>query len=100
MVVKIPAIGAWFRLEWGLGMVTWLPTMAGWIGTASYLAAYLLLSIGKLKADRPLYHILNVAGAAGLVYNAIALKDLPNVIVNIAWAIIAFFALGAIGRKK
>jgi len=77
------------------------PSVAGWAGTLSYLAAYSLLSFNKLKADQPLYHILNILGAAGLTYNALVLKDYPNIIVNVAWAMIASWAIFTIqGRRR
>ena len=72
----------------------------GWIGTFSYLIAYFLLSINKLRSDQRLYHILNISGAIGLTYNAVFLNDYPNVIVNVAWAAIALWAIISIVRKK
>ena len=77
-----------------------LTTFLGWVGTFSYLIAYLLLSVGKLKANKDLYHILNILGAIGLTYNAVALSDYPNVIVNIAWAVIALWAIVLIRRRR
>ena len=77
-----------------------LSTFLGWVGTFLYLIAYFLLSIKKLKADQKLYHVLNIFGAIGLAYNAVFLNDYPNVIVNIAWAVIALCAILLIGRRK
>jgi len=77
-----------------------LSSAFGWIGTFSYLIAYLLLSINKLKSSQKIYHLLNIVGAAGLTYNALVLNDYPNVIVNIAWATIALIAILVIVRKK
>ncbi|HVV07049.1 MAG TPA: hypothetical protein VHC96_22630 [Puia sp.] len=76
------------------------PSLLGWIGTASYLVAYLLLSMGRLRADKKLYHLLNILGAIGLTYNAVALHDFPNVVVNIAWAAIAVWAIWLILRRE
>jgi len=77
-----------------------LPELLGWIGAVAYLAAYFLLSINKLRSDRLLYHLLNILGAAGLTINAIYLKDNPNVVINVAWALIAFFAMTTISRRQ
>jgi|KBSMisStaDraftv2_1062788.scaffolds.fasta_scaffold598675_2 hypothetical protein len=77
-----------------------LPSLFGWIGTASYLVAYLLLSMGKLRADKKLYHLLNILGAIGLTYNAVSLRDFPNVVVNIVWALIALWAVWFILRRQ
>jgi hypothetical protein len=75
-------------------------SMIGWAGTISYLVAYLLLSMNRLKADQGLYHALNILGAIGLTYNAVFLKDFPNIIVNIVWGVIAFWAIFSIVRRK
>jgi hypothetical protein len=64
----------------------------GWLGTVAYIVAYLLLSVGKLKAEQKTYHLLNILGALGLIVNAIHLKDYPNIIVNTVW-----FAIGSMG---
>ena len=76
------------------------PSISGWMGTISYLVAYLLLSLNKIKADQKIYHVLNVLGALGLTYNAVSLRDFPNIIVNVVWGIIAFGAILLIIRKK
>jgi hypothetical protein len=74
----------------------------GWMGTFAYLLAYLLLSINKINARQFIYHFLNIIGAIGLTSNAIYYADLPNVVVNTVWGIIALSALIAIfwRRKK
>jgi hypothetical protein len=72
----------------------------GWIGSFSYLFAYLLLSLNKLKSDQKVYHVLNIVGAIGLTVNAIFFQDYPNVIVNVFWGMIALMAILLIGRKK
>jgi hypothetical protein len=77
-----------------------LSSALGWIGTFAYLIAYLLLSTGRLKADKQLYHWLNILGAIGLTYNAVTLNDFPNIIVNIAWALIALWAILLIQRRR
>ncbi len=76
------------------------PSISGWAGTVSYLVAYLLLSLNKLKADQKIYHILNILGALGLTYNAVSLNDFPNIIVNVVWGIIALWAILSITRRK
>ena len=71
----------------------------GWLGTVSYLLAYFLLSINKLKASQPFYHFLNIIGAIGLTTNAIHYADFPNVVANVSWGLIAIFAIIAIKRR-
>lgn len=73
----------------------------GWAGSLSYVAAYLLLSLKKISADRPLYHLMNLVGAAGLILNGLAMRDFPSVAVNIAWMCIGLMALFMIaGRMR
>jgi hypothetical protein len=74
--------------------------LLGWIGSIAYLLAYLLLTLNKLKAEQKLYHLLNIVGAAGLTLNAIFFSDYPNVVVNIAWGLIAAIAIWSIARQK
>jgi hypothetical protein len=64
----------------------------GWLGTFAYLLGYLLISLQKISAGK-LYHILNIAGALGLICNALYLTDYPNIVVNFAWMAIAVFAI-------
>lgn len=75
-------------------------SIMGWVGAVAYLVAYLLLSAGKLKSDKPSYHVLNIIGAAGLITDAISLNDYPNLVVNALWALIAVFAIVFIFRKR
>lgn len=72
----------------------------GWIGSISYMAAYLLLSLNKIRVDRRFYHVLNIIGALCLITDAIYLKDYPNLAVNIVWACIAFFAVYGIQKQQ
>ena len=72
----------------------------GWVGTFAYLLAYFLLSINKINARQFFYQILNVVGAVGLTTHAIYYADLPNVVVNLVWGIIALSALVVIFWKQ
>ena len=85
-----------------LSFMSLFPSLAGWAGTLSYLAAYFLLSTNKLKAGQSKYHVLNIVGAAGLTCNALMLQDYPNIIVNVCWGLIAGWAIFNIqqGRKN
>lgn len=72
----------------------------GWVGTLAYLLAYFLLSINKINARQLIYHTLNIVGAVGLTTNALYYADLPNVVVNLVWGIIAITAFIVLSRKK
>ncbi|MEL4308287.1 CBU_0592 family membrane protein [Joostella sp. CR20] len=65
----------------------------GWIGALLFIIAYFLLSIEKLSAKNKTYHLLNISGAVCLVINGLYLSDYPNVVVNLIWGIIAFYAV-------
>jgi hypothetical protein len=72
--------------------------IVGWIGAASLIAAYLLISFCGVSADTFLYQILNVVGAVGLLVLAFARKAYPSAATNIVWLLIGALAiLGLIG---
>lgn len=72
----------------------------GWVGTLAYLLAYFLLSVNKITARQLIYHTLNLVGAVGLTANALYYADLPNVVVNFVWGLIALSAFIVISRKR
>lgn len=74
--------------------------IVGWAGTFFYLLAYFLLSINKLKSNQRVYHLLNIVGAAGLTVNALYYADLPNMVANIFWGLIAIVAIVTITKQK
>lgn len=74
--------------------------VAGWTGAALILLAYLLLSMGKLTGQSPLYQWMNVFGAAGFVINGWWHGALPSAVLNVLWLLIGGFALWRIGRRK
>ncbi|NJM26482.1 MAG: hypothetical protein HC859_14380 [Bacteroidia bacterium] len=66
-----------------------LPVIVGWVGVIVYTVAYVFLSLGYLKAERNVYHILNAVGGICLVVNAYHLSDGPALVVNLVWIAIA-----------
>jgi ABC-type transport system involved in multi-copper enzyme maturation permease subunit len=72
----------------------------GWVGTLAYLLAYFLLSINKITSKQLVYHTLNIIGAIGLTANALHYADIPNVVVNLVWGLIALGALVVLSRRK
>lgn len=72
----------------------------GWAGALAYLLAYLLLSVNKINSQQLIYHALNVIGALGLTINSLYYADLPNVVVNFLWGLIAISASVVLFRKK
>ncbi|MGB0521829.1 MAG: CBU_0592 family membrane protein [Flammeovirgaceae bacterium] len=72
----------------------------GWVGAIAFIVAYFLLVAGKLSAEKPFYHALNVLGGLCLVINAVHLIDKPTIVVNLVWTAIALVAIIKIVRKK
>lgn len=67
--------------------------IAGWLGVVAYVVSYLLLSINVLKSNQYLFHLLNMAGAMGLIIDAGFHRDPPNLAVNVIWLSIGVFAV-------
>jgi hypothetical protein len=65
-----------------------------WLGVIFYIMAYLLLSIGRLKPGSPLFHLLNILGATGLITDSAYHQDIPYLAVNVVWLLIGLFAIG------
>ena len=72
---------------------------AGWIGAALILLAYLLLSMGKLTGQSPLYQGMNIVGAAGFIINGWWHGALPSAVLNVIWMMIGGVALWRILSK-
>ncbi len=65
----------------------------GWIGVATLLAAYGLISARKLEGDSLWYQWLNLIGCALLIFNSFYYGAFPSVGINLAWIGIAVFTL-------
>ena len=72
--------------------------IAGWTGAGLIVAAYALLTMGRMSSTSADYQWLNVAGAAGIGINAWWNDALPSVALNIIWAGIGVVALWQIRR--
>lgn len=77
-----------------------LSVVIGWFGVAAYLIAYICLSFGLLKSEKNGYHVLNAIGGICLVVNAYNLTDVPALVVNLAWIVIATISIIRISRIK
>jgi hypothetical protein len=71
----------------------------GWAGAALILAAYLLVSMGRLSGQSAAFQWMNVAGAAGFIVNSGWHGALPSTVLNIVWLGIGTFTLWRIARK-
>jgi hypothetical protein len=65
----------------------------GWLGAASLLVAYAMVSSRKMEADSASYQVLNIVGSILLVANTIFYRAYPSSFVNLIWAGIAVFSM-------
>ena len=76
-----------------------LMEIVGWIGAVLILAAYGLLTAGRLSANSLAYQAANVVGALGFIANGWWHKALPSTVLNVIWAVIGLTALWRMTRK-
>ena len=65
----------------------------GWAGSLAVIAAYALLSAGRLNGRSLAYQLLNLAGALGMAINGLAHSALPSVFTNLIWMAVGLIAL-------
>lgn len=81
-----------------MSAVTIIIEVIGWAAAAIILAAYVLLSLGKLEARGYAYQWMNVAGAGGFIVNSGYNGAIPSAALNIVWAAMGLFTLWTIWR--
>lgn len=74
--------------------------VAGWAGALLILAAYALLTTGRLGGQSPAYQWMNVVGAAGFVVNGFWNGALPSAVLNVIWMGIGAVALFRMSRAR
>jgi hypothetical protein len=77
-----------------------LVEIAGWIGATLILAAYLLLSMGRLNGQSFVYQAMNVVGAGGFIVNGWWHGAIPSAALNVVWMMIGAGALWRIRRRR
>ena len=75
-----------------------LVDIVGWLGVATLLIAYVLVSTKRMEGDSVMYQVLNLVGAALLIVNSFYYGAFPSVGVNVLWVGIAIYTL--VSRKK
>ena len=81
-------------------MTTIIIEAVGWLAALLILAAYAMLTVGKLEAQSRAYHWLNVLGAAGFIVNSGWNEAFPSAALNVVWAGIGLAALWRIAHRK
>jgi hypothetical protein len=74
--------------------------VVGWAGAVLIIAAYLLVTMGKLTGQSPSFQWMNLVGAAGFVINGWWHRALPSTALNVIWMLIAAVALWQLWKKK
>ena len=72
----------------------------GWAAAVIILAAYILLSLGKLEGRSYLYQWMNVVGAGGFIVNSGYNGALPSAVLNVIWAAMGLFTLWSVWRAR
>ena len=70
-----------------------LTTRAGWISASLLLLAYFLVTQGFLTARGPIYQILNLVAALGLVYVGWKTRALWMIVLNGVWGVVGLHAI-------
>jgi hypothetical protein len=74
-------------------MVSFVLELLGWAGALAFVLAYYLVSCGRLQADRPLYHIINLGGALAVGSSVFFKQAWPAFALEVVWGTIAFVSL-------
>jgi hypothetical protein len=77
-----------------------LEELAGWIGAILVLIAYCMVTLGKAKAESTNFQLINIIGAAFLVFYTYSLKAYASMSVNIIWVLIGVSSFRSFLRSK
>lgn len=72
----------------------------GLLGVGCIVAAYLLLTVGKIHAEQPLYSWLNLIGALMIIISLFWSWNLAAFILEGIWAGLSFYKLWQIYRRR
>ena len=59
--------------------------VVGWIGASLILAAYVLISAGRIGGRSNAYQIMNICGSAGVLLNSGYNGAIPSAALNLVW---------------
>ena len=80
--------------------MSWAIEAIGWAGAVTILAAYLLVSSGRLTGQSAAFQWMNVAGAAGFIVNSGWHGAVPSTALNVVWMLIGLATLGHRWARK
>jgi hypothetical protein len=74
--------------------------LVGWVGAIGLLVSYFLVVFKIWSTEQVTYKLINFISAILLIINAIYIKALPFLLINIIWAIVAFLSIFRDLNKK
>ncbi len=77
-----------------------LPTLIGLLGVAVVVAAYGLVSVGRISSAMPVYQWLNIVGTAGILVSVIYSWNLPAFVGQCLWIVLSVIGLVRIYAKR
>jgi hypothetical protein len=77
----------------GRGTLKLLIEIIGWVAAAMMLAAYVLLTMGRLPSNSPVYQWLNVLSGAGFIVNSGWNGAYPSAFINLMWMAIGLYGV-------
>jgi hypothetical protein len=70
----------------------------GWVGMFFVLAAYGLITFGYVTNQSLVWQILNLFGSSGIIINSLTKRAMPEVWLNIIFAVVALIGIVQILR--
>ena len=70
----------------------------GWVAAGMMLAAYVLLTLGRLSSKSGIYHWLNILSGVGFILNSGWNGAYPSAFINVVWAVIGLYGVFGPGR--
>lgn len=77
-----------------------LATIIGYLGVLIVLAAYGLLTSGRLRGDDVRYPIINIIGTLGIIVSLFEQWNLPSMVTQLVWIAISIVGIMRIARRK
>lgn len=77
-----------------------LADILGLIGVGCVIAAYFLLTVGKVQSSQPIYSWLNLVGALLIVVSLLWAWNLAAFILQCIWAALSLYKLVQIKRAR
>jgi cyanate permease len=68
-------------------------TISGWIGMALILISYLLITTKQLSPNTITYQVINLVGAAGIIWDSVVNQAWPSAVFFIIWGCMAIVTL-------